>query len=146
MVVVLNTKLLPVGERVGAVQDALTSTEVPAIQRFLPHAGELWHQLRVCDIGDGVHATRLDGTGMSVKRGSKQIRAAAPERVGLGLQMNAPGNFSHCGMDTVLAAGALGLTDGTSVSDYVCTGVGGTKVVIIDYAQLGLPVDTVRRA
>ncbi|MET8878043.1 helix-turn-helix transcriptional regulator [Nocardia sp. NPDC004604] len=146
MVVVLDTGSLPVAERVDAVQDAVANTEIPAINRFGAHHGELWHRLSVWDLGAGVHATRVEGTGLSVTRGPKHIRAAAPERVGLGLQLGARGRFSHCGMDAILGVGKLGLTDGTSASDYACRGIGGTKLVIIDYEQLGLRVDIVRAA
>jgi AraC-like DNA-binding protein len=83
---------------------------------------------------------------MRVTRGPEQLRAAAPERVGLGLQLYAPATFTHCGADQVVGVGELGLTDGTSVSDYTWNGVGGVKVVVIDYTQLALPVDTVRAA
>lgn len=146
MVVLLDTGSLPWADRVAAVDAALSDREIPAIQRFAPYRGELWHRLTVWDLGQGVHATRVDGTGMRVTRGPKQVRAAAPERVGLGLQLRAPATFAHCGVEHVVGVGDLELTDGTSASDYEWRGIGGTKVVILDYALLGLPIDTVRSA
>ncbi|HEY6493954.1 MAG TPA: helix-turn-helix domain-containing protein [Trebonia sp.] len=46
----------------------------------------------------------------------------------------------------MLEPGDLSLTDGTSTSEGSWPGVGGTKLVLIDYDQLGPPVDLVHRA
>ncbi|MGW4768316.1 helix-turn-helix domain-containing protein [Nocardia sp. NPDC004278] len=146
MVVVLDTGLLPVGERIDAAQDLLADKEIPAINQLGTVAGQLWHRFTVWDLGVGVHVTQFVGTGLSVLRGDKQLRIAAPERVGLGVQLTGSGTFSHCGADQVLSVGELSLTDGTSTSDYSSTGIGGSKVVIFDYDQLALPVETVRSA
>ncbi|WP_458686341.1 helix-turn-helix domain-containing protein [Nocardia tengchongensis] len=146
MVVVLDTGLLPMGDRIDAAQDLLADTEIPSINRLGTVAGQLWHRFTVWDLGDGVHATQVIGTGLGVLRGAKQLRVAAPERVGIGVQLTGSGTFSHCGADQVIDVGELSLTDGTSASDYSSTGIGGTKVVIFDYNQLALPVETVRSA
>ncbi|MFB8005260.1 helix-turn-helix domain-containing protein [Nocardia sp. NPDC056000] len=146
MVVVLDTGLLPASERIEAAQDLLSDTEIPSINRLGSVAGQLWHRFTVWDLGEGVHATQVVGTGLSVLRGDKQLRVAAPERVGLGVQLTGSGTFSHCGADQVIEVGELSLTDGTSVSDYSSSGIGGSKVLIFDYDQLALPIETVRSA
>ncbi|MFJ9371239.1 helix-turn-helix domain-containing protein [Nocardia sp. NPDC101769] len=146
VVVVLDTGLLPVRERMEAAQDLLADTEIPSINQFGSVAGQLWHRFAVWDMGSGIHVTQVVGTGMSVLRGTKQLRIAAPERVGIGVQLTGSGTFSHCGAEQVISMGELSLTDGTSTSDYSSTGIGGSKVVIFDYDQLALPVETVRRA
>lgn len=146
MVVVLDTGLLPMGERIAAAQDLLADNEIPSINQFGAVAGQLWHRFTVWDLGEGVHATQFVGTGLSVRRGAAQLRVAAPERVGLGVQLTGSGTFEHCGADQIIDVGELSLTDGTSTSAYSSNGVGGSKVVIFDYDQLALPVETVRSA
>ncbi|MGW4244798.1 helix-turn-helix domain-containing protein [Nocardia sp. NPDC004722] len=134
------------GERIEAAQDLLADKEIPSIHRFGTVADQLWHRFAVWDLGAGVHATQFTGTGLSVLRGDRQLRAAAPERVGLGVQLTGSGTFAHCGADQVIGVGELSLTDGTSTSAYSSSGLGGSKVVIFDYDQLALPVETVRVA
>ncbi|QVI23950.1 helix-turn-helix domain-containing protein [Nocardia tengchongensis] len=146
MVVVLDTGLLPVGERIEAAQDLLADTEVPSINQFEGFAGQLWHRVAVRELGAGVHVTQVFGTGMRVLRDAKQLRVAAPERVGVGVHLTGSSTWSHCGADQILAAGELSLTDGTSTSDLTSPGFNGLKVVIFDYDQLALPIETVRRA
>lgn len=146
MVVVLDTGLLPVEDRIDAAQDLLADKESPAVNQLGTVGGQLWHRFTVWELGDGVHVMQFVGTGLSVLRADRHLRASAPERVGLGIQLNGSGTFSHCGADQVLGVGELSLTDGTSTSDYSSSGIGGSKVVIFDYDQLSLPVETVRSA
>ncbi|MFD7841516.1 hypothetical protein ACFV4K_01070, partial [Nocardia sp. NPDC059764] len=105
MVVVLDTGLLPVGERIEAAQDLLADTEIPSINQFEGVAGQLWHRFAVRELGAGVHVTQVVGTGMRVLRGAKQLRTAAPERVGIGVQLAGSSTFSHCGADQIIAVG-----------------------------------------
>ncbi|WP_067823464.1 helix-turn-helix domain-containing protein [Nocardia inohanensis] len=146
MVVVLDTGLLPLNERIDAGQDLLDDHEIPSINQLGAYAGQLWHRFTVWDLGLGVHVTQVVGTGLRVLRGDKQLRAAAPERVGIGVHLRGPCTFSHCGAEQVIGVGELSLTDGTSTSDLSIPGIGGAKVVIFDYEQLALPVETVRNA
>lgn len=146
MVVVLDTGLLPVRERIDAGQDLLDDNEIPSINRLGGFADQLWHRFTLWDLGTGVHVTQVVGTGLRVLRGDKQLRMAAPERVGVAVHLAGPGTFSHCGADQVVGVGDLSLTDGTSTSDLSIPGIGGVKVVIFDYDQLALPVETVRSA
>ena len=146
MTLLLDTRTLPAGERIEAANAALSSTEVPAILRYDTSGGELGHRLDHWDLGDGAHITRIMGSGLGIARGPKQLRAAAPERIGLAFGLRVVTAFTHCGEDQVLEPGDLSLTDGTSASQASWSGVGGAKLVLIDYDRLGLPVDLVRAA
>jgi hypothetical protein len=84
--------------------------------------------------------------GLALPRGPKQLRAAAPERIGLAFQLRVVTAFTHLDTDQLVEPGELSLTDGTSTSEAFWPGVGGTKLVLIDYDRLGLPVDLTRRA
>ena len=96
--------------------------------------------------GQGSHVTRIMGSALGITRGPKQVRAAAPERIGLGFELRTATGFTHLDVDQVVEPGDLSLTDGTSTCEAFWPGVGGTKLVLIDYDRLGLPVDLVRRA
>jgi AraC-like DNA-binding protein len=71
---------------------------------------------------------------------------AAAERIGLGFELRTATGFTHLDVDQVVEPGDLSLTDGTSTCEAFWPGVGGTKLVLIDYDRLGPPVDLVRRA
>jgi hypothetical protein len=43
------------------------------------------------------------GSGLGITRGPKQLRAAAPERIGLGFQLRIVTAFTHLDTDQVLA-------------------------------------------
>lgn len=146
MALLLDTRTLPAGERIAAANAALSSTEVPAVFRYDTSGGPVGHRFDYWDLGPGVHITRIMGSGLGITRGPKQLRAAAPERIGLGFQLRIVTAFTHLGTDQLLEPGELSLTDGTSTCAAFWPGVGGTKLVLIDYDRLGLPVDLVRRA
>jgi AraC-like DNA-binding protein len=146
MAILLDTRTLPAGERIEAADAAMSDTEVPAVFSYDTSEGPVGHRFDHWDLGPGAHVTRIMGSGLGIARGPRQLRAAAPERIGLGFQLRIVTAFTHCDTDQVLEPGDLSLTDGTSTSEGSWPGVGGTKLVLIDYDQLGLPVDLVRRA
>jgi AraC family transcriptional activator of tynA and feaB len=115
----LDTRTLPTGDRIEATNAALADTDVPAIFRYDTSVGQVGHRLDYWDVGPGTHITRIVGSGLGITRGPKQLRAAAPERIGLGFQLRIVTAFTHLGMDQVLEPGGLSLTDGT--------GPGGTE-------------------
>ena len=146
MALLLDTRTLPAVDRIEATNAALADTDVPAIFRYNTSEGEVGHRLDYWDLGPGTHITRIVGSGLGITRGPKQLRAAAPERIGLAFQMRIVTAFTHLDTDQVLEPGDLSLTDGTSTCEASWPSGGGTKMVLIDYDRLGLPVDLVRRA
>ena len=146
MALLLDTRTLPAGERIAAANAALSSTEVPAVFRYDTSGGPVGHRFDYWDLGPGTHVTRIMGSGLGITRGPKQLRAAAPERIGLAFQLRVVTAFTHLDTDQLVEPGEMSLTDGTSTSEAFWPGVGGTKLVLIDYDRLGLPVDLARRA
>lgn len=146
MALLIDTRTLPASHRIEAINGALADTEVPAIYRYDTSGGGVGHRVDYWDLGPGAHITRIVGSGIGITRGPKQLRAAAPERIGLGIQLRIVTTFTHLGTDQLLQPGDLSLTDGTSTSESFWPGGGGTKLVLIDYDRLGLPVALVRRA
>ena len=146
MALLLDTRTLPAADRIEATNATLADTDVPAVFRYDTSRGQVGHRLDYWDLGPGTHITRIVGSGLGITRGPKQLRAAAPERIGLGFQLRIVTAFTHLDTDQVLEPGDLSLTDGTSTCEASWPGGGGTKLVLIDYDRLGLPVDLVRRA
>jgi AraC-like DNA-binding protein len=146
LALLVDTRTLPAVDRIEAANAALSSTDVPAIFRYDASEGEVGHRLDYWDLGPGAHITRIVGSGLGITRGPKQLRAAAPERIGLGFQLRIVTAFTHLDTEQVLEPGDLSLTDGTSTCEAFWPGGGGSKMVLVDYDRLGLPVDLVRRA
>jgi AraC-like DNA-binding protein len=146
MSLLLDTRTLPAGDRIEATDAALASTDVPAVFHYDNSGGAVGHRLDYWDLGPGTHITRIVGSGLGITRGPKQLRAAAPERIGLGFQLRIVTAFTHLGTDQFLEPGDLSVTDGTSTCEASWPGGGGSKMVLIDYDRLGLPVDLVRSA
>jgi AraC-like DNA-binding protein len=82
------------------------------------------------DLGPGVQVIRITGSGLALIREPRQLQAAAPERIVLSLR----------------EPDGLSLTDGTTASEAFRPGIAGTKLLLIDYDRLSLPVDLVHRA
>jgi AraC-like DNA-binding protein len=146
MTLLLDTRTLAASERIEAANAALSSTEIPAIFDYGTSEGPVGHRFDYWDLGQGSHVTRIMGSALGITRGPKQVRAAAPERIGLGFELRTATGFTHLDVDQVVEPGDLSLTDGTSTCEAFWPGIGGTKLVLIDYDRLGLPVDLVRRA
>ena len=147
MALILDTRELAVHERMAAMEATLSTHEVPSVltggESPLMDAG---HLVDYWDWGGETHLTRILGAGLTITRGAKQIRAGAPERVGLGLQLGARSLFEHRDLQQIVEPGELALTDGTSVSEASWPDSAGAAMLIIDYDQLGLPVEVVRES
>lgn len=146
MALLLDTRTLPAGERIVAASSVLCGTEASsAVFHYDQSGGAASHRFDYWDLGPGVHVNQIVGSGLGYTRGPKQLRAA-PERVGLGFRLRTAKAFTHCGTYQIVPPGHLSLADGTSTIEATWPGVGGTKLLLIDYDRLGLPVDLVRRA
>lgn len=144
MALLLDTRTLPTGDRIEATNAALADTDVPAMFRYDTSRGEVGHRLDYWDLG------RISpgswARGLALPGGPNNYAPRPPERIGLGFQLRIVTAFTHLDTDQVLEPGDLSLTDGTSTCEASWPGGGGTKLVLIDYDRLGLPVDLVRRA
>jgi hypothetical protein len=118
MAMILDTRELPVRERMAAMAATLSTREVPSIltQGESPQI-DAGHLVDHWDWGGDTHLTRIVGSGLTITRGAREIRAGAPERVGLGLQLGAHSLFEHRDLQQIVEPGELALTDGTSVSE-----------------------------
>ena len=132
--------------RLDAYRAGVSTTEVPwrigATDLDKPFTGvlERW------ELGPGIQLLRSIDSGTSYRRGDVELRVGAPELMSLNLKLGSAGEIEIGRQQMVLRPGDLFLTDLTSFISYASHGSGTAQTFIVDYATLGLPVDTVRSA
>src|ERR1700709_1160786 len=146
MTLLLDSRTLPTRERAAAMEAALSTNEVPCVFGFSASEDEIGHRVDYWDWGVGTHVTRILGSGLRITRGSRQVRAGAPERLGLGLPLGAPHSFEHRELRQIVEPGELALTDSTSAHEATWPSSAGAAMLLIDYDQLGVNIDVVRRS
>jgi AraC-like DNA-binding protein len=145
MPVALDTWQLPRAERVAGASAFLAATDTPCTLSFDTDE-HLGHRFTGWRLAGGAQVVDIFGTGLHVSRTARHVRAAAPERICLAVQLEGTGWSEHRGVATATPAGHLNLIDATSESDYGWTGLSARRVYLLDYAPLGLPADLVRAA
>ena len=145
MPVILDTRQLPYSDRAAAAAAFLETTDTRGALSFgaeehLGHCFTGWH------LEGGVQVLDVEGSGLRLTRAARHVRAAAPERIVLAVQLRGEGRSEHRGVVAVTPPGHLNLIDATSESDYEWTGLNARRVFVLENAPLGLPVDLVRAA
>ena len=145
MTLLLDTAHIRPGDRVDAVNDALSVTEAP--MRFADNSGGL---VQLCmqhwQLGAGAHVVEATGTASRLIRGREHLRIPAPERAGVAMQLGSTGYLHADGIYTVTSPGHLHIADETQSFDLQWRGNGGSKAFVVDYDRLGVSVDVVREA
>jgi AraC-like DNA-binding protein len=145
MVLLLDSETVPPRGRIEAINAAIADTEVP-MTFFDNSGGDPRLRLHHSATGTGSHVALAVGTGSRFRRTARQLELPGPARVSIALQLGSQAVLTAGGADTVTAPGHLLLADETRTFDYRWAGLGGTKAFVVDYEQLGLPVDMVRAA
>jgi AraC-like DNA-binding protein len=143
--VILDTRQLPYADRVAAASVFLEATEAAGMLSFDADE-QLGHRFTGWRLAGGAHVLDVEGSGLRLTRGARQVRASAPDRVCLALQLRGLGRSEHRGVLAVTPPGHLNLVDATSESDYQWTGQTSRRLFVLDNGPLGLPVDLVRAA
>jgi AraC-like DNA-binding protein len=91
---------------------------------------------------------RQSGSGMRLRRTPAHLRLAAPERLALSLLSRGRWEYTQHGHTRTVDSDQpeFVVTDLTAGSDYIRTGEGGTHTFLVDFDQLSLPVDVIRKA
>jgi AraC-like DNA-binding protein len=146
MAVLLDTATVPRSDRAEAIDAAMRYATVPN-QVTHEDASTVHARIDLWEFG-AASLLRQHGSGIRLRRTSTQLRVAAPERISLSLL--SPGRWSytqHRHAQTVdEEQPQLVLTDLTSEFDYIRSGEGGSHSLMVDFEQLSLPVETIRRA
>ena len=142
MPTVLDTRRLPPVDRI-AVAAAFLEATAPCALSF-DDDEQLGHCFTGWPLIGGAQIIDVEGSGLRMTRRTQHVRAAAPERLCLGLQFRGRGRSEHRGVVTLTPPGYLNIIDCTSESDYAWTGLATRRVCLVEYATLGMPVDVVR--
>jgi AraC-like DNA-binding protein len=142
MAVLLDTAALPPDARGDAARGALASAVSPTRVEVLPNAS---CRVSAWEFGRGVRLVQVSSSGHRLTRTPAHLRLDAPERVSLGITVAGAGRMTH--RDLVPAQRReLLLVDETSPYDFELVGQSTSQAVLVEYRELGLPVDVVRRA
>ncbi|MBQ1017532.1 AraC family transcriptional regulator [Micromonospora sp. D93] len=142
-VVLLDTALLPLRQRVEAVHAALVSPVAPAaVSVPSPALARISHW----SLGPGADLLHHVSTGHRLTRTSKHLQSDNPERVSLGLPRSGASQIRHRDLVGGDRVGELQLVDLTSPYDFWVEELSSVQAVIVDYTQLGIPIDAARSA
>lgn len=145
MAVLLDTAALPHQDRAEAFYAAMMSASVPSrVEHEVPD-GEVYARMDFWQLG-APDLFRSEGSGIRLVRTPKHVKIGAPERLALAVQVIGSGMFSQADVQQRVGTGELMLVDLTTPYDFAWRGVGASQAFQIDYADLGLSVETVRTA
>jgi len=142
----LDTRTVRARDRQDALAAALDTTEVPIQVSVTGDPKAAHHRIDAWTLGEGMHVLRAVGTGFGLRRGSRQLRLSAPERVAVALQLGSPARWDSIAGLEAAAPGGLHLVDQTSAYDYRFNGKGGSVAVVFDYSRIGVAIDEARKA
>jgi AraC-like DNA-binding protein len=147
MAVLLDTATLAPSDRTEAIDAAMRYATLPNRITHEDASAEVHARIDLWDFG-GASLLRQCGSGMRLSRTPTQLRLAAPERVSLSLLTRGRWEYTQHGHTRTVESDRpeLVLTDLTASLDYIRRGEGGSRSFMVDFDQLGLPVDVIRKA
>jgi AraC-like DNA-binding protein len=145
MAVLLDTAVLARRDRVEAFHAAMMSASVPSRVEHEAPEGDIRARMDFWKLGTP-DLFRNEGSGIRLVRTPKHVRVGGPERLALAVQVIGTGLFSQGGSDRRVRTGELMLVDLTAPYDFAWSGRGASQAFQIDYAELGLSVETIRAA
>jgi AraC-like DNA-binding protein len=145
MTMLLDTAVLPPRDRAEAFYAAMMSASVPSRVEHEDPDGEVHARMDFWQLGTP-DLFRNEGSGIRLVRTPKHVRIGGPERLALAVQVTGSSVFSQGGRDRRVRTGELMLVDLTAPYDFAWTGLGASQAFQIDYADLGLSVETIRAA
>ena len=145
MAVLLDTAALPKQDRAEAFYAAMMSASVPSRVEHEDPGGNVHARMDFWQLGTP-DLFRNEGSGIRLVRTPKHVRVGGPERLALAVQVIGSGVFSQDGLDRRVHTGELMLVDLTAPYDFAWSGHAASQAFQIDYADLGLPVETIRAA
>lgn len=148
MAVILDTDLIDPTDRAAAIDDAMARSGIPALVTHEPPLHQVHARIELWQLGGGTTLMHREGSGVSLTRTPRQVRAVAPERIAV--TVLGPGRwlYSQGTHDQRVESSGprMVLTDHAAPYAFTRIGGGETFSINVDHAALGLPVDQVRSA
>ncbi|MBR7838425.1 hypothetical protein KDL01_34470, partial [Actinospica durhamensis] len=146
MPVLLDTSLLPAGERAEALQSVLTGATAPHELRLLDPPERVHARLEHWQLSPDIALLHQHSSGVSHSRTAKHAHKDGPERVVFVLHDGGPGGYVHEERAYPLLRGALYVTDLNSCYSYTRPGEGSARIVQVERSALGLSMEQVQCA
>lgn len=145
MVILLDSTEIPRQDRVGAIHDALMYASVPSHVNHEDPLGDVHVRMSYWQLGSA-NLFAMRSTGIRLTRTPRQLRIDAPERVAIAVQAVGQGRYTQDGGQRIVDTGEMMLMDLTAPYDFSWSGNGASQAFQVDYDQLDLPVEVVRKA
>jgi AraC-like DNA-binding protein len=147
MAVLLDTATLPRSDRTEAIDAAMRYATVPNQITHEDPSADVHARIDLWDFG-AASLLHQSGSGMRLTRAPAQLRLAAPERVSLSLLSRGRWEYTQHGHTSNVDSDRpeLVLTDLTASLDYIRSGEGGSHSFMVDFDELSLPADVIRKA
>ncbi len=142
--ILLDTRELPVDERVEAFRGALLTASVPSLVRMEEGGERAFARMERWHFGELTLFTS-SSSGWAVTRSPRYLRLEGAPMVSLSLQVRATGRFGQSGRQERVEPSELMLNDLTIPYDFAWSGSGGAQALQVPYDALALPPHIVRR-
>lgn len=143
-VLIFDSDTLPERDREDALNSVLCSVETPQSVTFNAK-GPVHHRMESFEFGPGVHMLRNTGTAVHLVRNLRHVRRGTREELALFVQTRGQA-ITTGGGASFWKPGQLGAVDITRPYSQRQTGDSDINILLIEFDQLGLPVDTIRTA
>jgi AraC-like DNA-binding protein len=145
MPVLLDTDAIRDDDRQDAIRDAMAVASVPASLKFDRVSG-IAARMELCELSGSANLFTHQGTGIRLNRTQEHVRASGADVVALAIQTHGLGRFVQGDVARVVRPSDLVLVDLTRPYEFAWVGNGSCTSFQVDLADIGLSVETVRRA
>ncbi len=145
MPVLLDTEAIRDSDRQEAIRDAMAVASVPATLKFDRTQG-ISARMELSDLTGSANLFTHRGTGIRLNRTREHLRASGADMVALAIQTHGLGRFVQGDVARVVRPSDLVLVDLTQPYEFAWVGNGSCTSFQVGLAELGLPVEAVRRA
>lgn len=147
MAVVLDTRSVPAGERLRAVQETFCDqTTTSVLVKFDCPSHEVQHFSEQWRLGSAVLLRSRASVGIRLQRTAQLVRRNTPNSVTFGFQIAGSGFHTQHGLTTEQAEGHLSILDFRFPWHFGLGPDSARGSLVLDVDELGLSTETVRRA
>jgi hypothetical protein len=140
-----DSDALPECDRAEALSSALSGAETPQSITFNTD-GPVHHRMEIFEFGPGVHMLRNTGTALHVVRNRRHVRLGTRDELAVFVQTRGEALLTGGGGVSLRRPGQLGAVDITRPYSTRQIGDSDVNILLIEFDQLGLPVDMIRAA
>jgi AraC-like DNA-binding protein len=141
----IDTDDLPPDRRAEGFREALGTTSIPLRADALSADGGFHARVQLWQFGQSTLVV-ADSSGHRIERTPRHVRMDSPPVASVTVKARGHGRFTQFGRDHVVSSRDMVLADLTAPYTCSSTGASESRSFLMQYDQLGLPVDLVRKA